>query len=67
MVGSKVARACPPRKIKVKDMICDMSEAYKIPMVSMSKRLTNSRKLKGLDTTLWKHKGLLPNGVSEVE
>ena len=43
MVGSKVARARPPRKIKVKDMICDMSEAYKISMVSMSKRLTNSR------------------------
>ena len=37
MVGSKVARARPPRKIKVKDMICDMSEAYKISMVSMSK------------------------------
>lgn len=43
MIGTKEARARPSRKIKVKDMICDMSEAYKIPMVSMSKRLTNSR------------------------
>lgn len=43
MVGSKAARARQPRKIKVKNMICDMSEAYKIPMVSMSKRLTNLR------------------------
>ena len=36
MVGSKAARARPLRKIKVKDMICDMSEAYKMPMVRMS-------------------------------
>lgn len=36
MVGSKAARACPLRKIKVKDMIYDMPEAYKISMVSMS-------------------------------
>lgn len=43
MIGTKVARAHLSRKIRVKDMICDMSEAYKIPMVSMSKRLTNSR------------------------
>lgn len=43
MVGSKVAGSRLPRMIKVKDMICDMSEAYKIPMVSMSKRLTNSK------------------------
>lgn len=48
-------------------MICDMSEAYKIPMVSMSKTTDELEKLKGLDTTLWKHKGLFSHSVSEVE
>ena len=43
MIGPKEARAHPSRMIRVKDMIYDMSEAYKIPMVSMSKRLTNLR------------------------
>ena len=42
-IGTKEARARLSGKILVRDMIYDMSEAYKISMVSMSKRLTNSR------------------------
>ena len=38
-------------------MVCDMSEVYKIPMVSMSKVTDELEKLKDLYTTVWKHTG----------
>jgi hypothetical protein len=36
-IGAKEASARLSGKIKVEDMIYDMPEAYKIPMMSMSK------------------------------
>ena len=48
-------------------MVYDMSEVYKMSMVRMSNMTDELKKLKGLDTTLWKHKGLFQHSVSEVE
>jgi hypothetical protein len=44
-------------KPKSIDMACDMSEVYKVSMVSMPNKADELKKFKGLDKTVWKHAG----------